>query len=229
MAYCEPSPVEVDIAPSKAESTESNASPLGLRPECGGGTRQFVVDFAATILDGMTLGLADADDGGRICVNENGPGAVTARLTLLVAAVAGPLNAASTVRARAAALDDVLELAVTGSPRASGALVDAGKYDYLFGDVASNAHNAARSAQNAQQLARIGIHDNAAGRALLQSHFDDVVASSDNVLRSFSNSYGTFEVRESLFAGPGGFVKLESTWQVTDDGLRLTTVIPIGG
>ena len=109
------------------------------------------------------------------------------------------------------------------------AVVDAGKFDYLFGTVASNAHNAARSAQNAQQLARIGVYDNAAGRSLLSSHFDDVVVGSNNVARTFTNEYGTFQVRDSLFAGPGGFLKFESTLQVTDDGLRLTTVIPMGG
>ena len=106
------------------------------------------------------------------------------------------------------------------------AVVDAGKFDYLFGTVSSNAHNAARSAQNAQQLARIGVYDNAAGRSLLSSHFDDVVVGSNNVARTFTNEYGTFQVRD---AGPGGFLKFESTWQVTDDGLRLTTVIPMGG
>ena len=40
--------------------------------------------------------------------------------------------------------------------------------------------------------------------------------------------YGKAGVRESLFVGPGGFVKFESTWQVLDDGLRLTTLIPMG-
>jgi hypothetical protein len=111
----------------------------------------------------------------------------------------------------------------------SRALVDAGKYDYLFGRVASGSHNAARSAQNAQQWARIGVHDNAAGRSLLSSHFDDVIARNDNIARTFTSEHGTFQIRDSLFSGPGGFLKFESTWQVTDDGLRLTTVIPMGG
>ncbi|MCL2780136.1 MAG: hypothetical protein FWD74_01355 [Actinomycetia bacterium] len=113
--------------------------------------------------------------------------------------------------------------------KAAGALVDSGKYDYLFGKVASSSHNAARSAQNAQQLARIGVYDNATGRALLQSHFDDVVAKGDNIVRSYTDAHGTFQVRDSLFFGPGGSLKFESTWQVTDSGLRLTTVIPMGG
>lgn len=126
---------------------------------------------------------------------------------------------------------DVLKLAkrTSHAAKGGGALVDAGKYDYLFGNVASNAHNAARSAQNAQQLARVGVHNNAAGRGMLQSHFDDVIARNDNITRTFTNEHGTFQIRDSLFSGPGGFLKFESTWQVTDDGFRLSTVIPMGG
>lgn len=112
--------------------------------------------------------------------------------------------------------------------KSTSALVDPGKYDYLFGRVSSGSHNAARSAQNARQLARVGVHDTTAGRSLLQQHFDTVVRRRGNVLKQFSTEYGTFQIRESLFAGPGGFLKLESTWQVTKDGLRLTTVIPMG-
>lgn len=33
----------------------------------------------------------------------------------------------------------------------------------------------------------------------------------------------------TLFGGPGRFLKFESTWHVTDAGLRLTTVVPMGG
>jgi filamentous hemagglutinin len=122
------------------------------------------------------------------------------------------------------ALKHADEVAKTGR-----ALVDAGKYDYLFGKVASNEHNAARSLQNARQLARVGVHDSAGGRRLLQNHFDDVVSRNDNIASTFTNEHGTFQIRDSLFSGPGGFLKLESTWQVTDNGLRLTTVIPMGG
>jgi len=110
------------------------------------------------------------------------------------------------------------------------ATIDEGKYDYLFGRVASNSHNTARSQQNAAQMARLGVEDGPAGRALLQQHFDDVVRDPTNVVKRFTNDHGTFEVRESLFAGPSGqFAKFESTWQVTDNGRRLTTVIPRGG
>ena len=38
------------------------------------------------------------------------------------------------------------------------------------------------------------------------------------------------DVRESLLAGSGGFLKVESTWQILSDGSRkLTTTIPFGG
>jgi filamentous hemagglutinin len=86
-------------------------------------------------------------------------------------------------------------------------------------------NNGARSAQNTAQLARIGVYDSVEGRALLQRHFDDVVSSDGNI----ANDYGEFQIRDSLFAGPGGFVYFETTWQITDGGLRLTTVIPKGG
>jgi filamentous hemagglutinin len=112
--------------------------------------------------------------------------------------------------------------------RRTFAKVDAGKYDYLFGKVASSDHNAARSVQNAQQLAKVGVYDTPTGRSLLQSHFDEVVAQNSNILRTYSNEYGTYQVRESLFSGPGGFLKFETTWETTSDGLRLTTVIPLG-
>lgn len=111
----------------------------------------------------------------------------------------------------------------------SRALVDAGKYDYLFGNVSSNSHNLARSLQNQRQLNGVGVFDNAAGRDLLSAHFDEVVSTNSNVLRTWSDEFGTFQARESLLAGPNGLLKLESTWQVTNDGLRLTTVIPFGG
>ncbi|MFD7077076.1 RHS repeat-associated core domain-containing protein [Nocardioides sp. NPDC059952] len=109
------------------------------------------------------------------------------------------------------------------------AIIDPSKYDYLFGRVTSNRHNAARSAQNAQLLSRVGVRDNAAGRKLLGQHFDDVAANSDNVLDTYNDQYGSYQIKESLFSGPGGMIKFESTWQETDAGLRLTTVIPLGG
>ena len=49
-------------------------------------------------------------------------------------------------------------------------------------------------------------------------------------LRSiFTNKHGTFEVRDSLFCGPGGFLHFESAWQVDGEQRRFVTLIPRGG
>jgi len=109
------------------------------------------------------------------------------------------------------------------------ATVESGKWDYIFGKVDSSDHNFARSVQNANQLARIGIYDNPEGRVLLQENFNQAVATDDNIVQSFTNKYGSFQVRDSLLSGPGGFLRLETTWEVTNGGYRLTTVIPFGG
>jgi filamentous hemagglutinin len=120
-----------------------------------------------------------------------------------------------------------------GSPHAAeggGALIAEEKFGYLFGEASGSAHNVERALQNASQLGRIGVHEGAEGRALLQAHFNEVVSSPSNILETFSNQHGNFQVRESLFAGPGGFVKFESTWQVLEGGqFRFTTAIPYGG
>ena len=123
--------------------------------------------------------------------------------------------------------------AARSRPRRSGRsrepIVDDKKYDYLFGRVASNRHNSDRSRQNQRQLASIGIHDGPTGRRTLREHFSAVILDDSNILRTFSNAHGTFEIRESLLAGPGGIIKLETTWHVTDGGYRLTTIFPLGG
>jgi hypothetical protein len=120
-------------------------------------------------------------------------------------------------------------VAEAGAVRVPSAAVtiDSGKWDYLFGRV-TGSHNGPRSAQNVSQLSRIGIVDDARGRALITHHLEDVIADGSNIKRTFSNEHGTFQIRDSLFAGPGGFLKLESTWKVTDEGYRLTTIIPMG-
>lgn len=114
-----------------------------------------------------------------------------------------------------------------GSDRA---VVDPNKYKYLFGKVKADPHNTPRSLQNLNQLARVGIYDNAEGHALLEEALREAVATDDNIASTFQNEWGTFQVRDSLLVGPRGLLKLETTWQVMDGGrLRLTTVIPMGG
>lgn len=156
---------------------------------------------------------------------------------LLAGAIAkGAMTQAATVEARGAAGQTVSTEASAAWAEAGRSAVavrggvDPAKFKYLFGEAGGRAHNLARTAQNAGQMARIGVYNTAEGRALLQAHFEDVVADPSNIVRTFTNQYGTFQIRESLFAGPGGFVKLESTWQVLEGGdFRFTTAIPLGG
>jgi RHS repeat-associated protein len=112
----------------------------------------------------------------------------------------------------------------------AGAVIASEKLGYLFGRASGSAHNIARAAENAAQLARVGVYESAGGAELLSAHFAEVASSASNIVRTYANKYGSFQVRESLFAGPGGFIKFESTWQVMEGGqLRLTTAIPFGG
>jgi filamentous hemagglutinin len=112
----------------------------------------------------------------------------------------------------------------------AGAVISEGKFGYLFGEASGNAHNVERALENASQLSRVGVYNNAEGQALLQAHFDGVVGDSSNIISSTSNQYGNFVTRQSLFAGPGGFISFQSTWQVLEGGAqRFITAIPFGG
>lgn len=77
-------------------------------------------------------------------------------------------------------------------------------------------------------MKRLGVPDTAAGRQMLTEHLGLAAKAEGNIARTFSNQYGNFEVRESLFMGPSGkAAKFESTFQVLEDGSRrLSTVIP---
>lgn len=107
--------------------------------------------------------------------------------------------------------------------------IDPNKFKYFFGKVKSNDHNENRSNQNIDELSKIRIFDTPEGHDTLKRHLEDAVRTNDNIKRTFSNEWGTYQVRDSLLAGPGGFLQLETTWHVTDQGLRLTTMIPKRG
>jgi len=96
--------------------------------------------------------------------------------------------------------------------------IDGGKFDYMFGRVTSGTHNTDRSLQIKDQLLRIGIHDTPSGRNNLVNHFDDVVKREGSVSRMFqteaNGNIHNIEVRESLLSGPGGFLKLESSFEI---------------
>jgi len=106
-----------------------------------------------------------------------------------------------------------------------------GKFNYLFGKVASSSHNAARSNQLALEMKRLGVPDSTAGHQMLTEHFAAAAHAEGNVLRTFSNQYGTFEVRDSLFIGPSGkAVRFETTFQVLAGGRRqFSTTITLRG
>jgi len=127
--------------------------------------------------------------------------------------------------------DDGGETLPTEIPESVSGAADVapGKCDYIFGRVESSEHNLGRSTQLASQFARIGVYDTESGRALLQEHFSEVLSQNNNIVDAYTDKYGTYEVRDSLFAGPGGFLKLQTTWQVTPNGYNLSTVIPFGG
>jgi filamentous hemagglutinin len=120
---------------------------------------------------------------------------------------------------------------VRGKQPVTVSQIDDKKFDYLFGRATGREHNLARTNQNASEMKRLGVPDTPEGHAMLRSHLNDAVQGNSNVVRTYENEWGSFEVRESLFAGPSGkFSKFESTWQVMPDGSRrFSTLIPRGG
>jgi filamentous hemagglutinin len=103
------------------------------------------------------------------------------------------------------------------------------KLGYLLGIASGRQHNIDRAAQNAAQMARIGIFDNAQGRAILREYLTRVAQQSNNVVSVSSNQYGNFLMRESLLAGPRGVVLFRTAWRVAQDGTQhFSTGIPMG-
>ena len=107
-------------------------------------------------------------------------------------------------------------------------VIDEKKYDYLFGNSASNPHNAARSNQLASTMENLGIYNDAGGQRILAEHFKATANTPRNVINTFSNEFGTFEVRESLLMGPSGkAARLQTTFEILPNGSRkFVTTIP---
>ena len=110
-------------------------------------------------------------------------------------------------------------------------VIEPKKYNYIFGIVKRSEHNSARAAHNASQMRRLGISNSAEGRVLLEKHFDSVLEDPSNIIKKYSNQFGTYEIRESILSGPSGkFAKLESSFEILPDGSRrFITTIPKGG
>jgi hypothetical protein len=99
------------------------------------------------------------------------------------------------------------------------------KLDYLFNkDIKPDVHNSPRAVQNAQQLQKLGIYNDKEGRKIIREHLNSVFQNNNNIIDSYINPHKkTIEKRESLLAGPGGLLKVLSSWEVLPDGTRRLT------
>jgi hypothetical protein len=162
------------------------------------------------------------------------------------------LNDANNADGASRKVDDVVDklaqqdFAEGLNPPVLGVEVESNKFSYILrGEVASDAHNVPRAADNARQMHGIGLYDTEEGRAILRDHLERVPYEPSNIVarnpekefkpskfpkQSVFSGYwgGPTEVRESLLIGPGGGIKLQSTWEVRYGIRRLTTVVPKG-
>lgn len=108
------------------------------------------------------------------------------------------------------------------------------KLDFLLGK--SGGVNAPRSVSLMLQLRRIGIVDTPAWRSYLEVHLQRIALSSSNIVGTQVTGTGggvmvTRVIKESLLAGPNGFLKMESVWEFNPylGAPRLITVKLFGG
>lgn len=113
----------------------------------------------------------------------------------------------------------------------ASSVVDANKFNYLFGRATGSKHNLDRSNQLALEMKRLGVTDDLNGHATLAEHFDQAAKNPDNIVKKYTDQYGNFEVKESFFIGPSGKATMfESTFQVMGDGShKFITTKPING
>jgi len=95
------------------------------------------------------------------------------------------------------------------------------KLEYFFGHATGDEHNIQRSQTMASQLSQIGIGDTTAGRQLLMEHLAGILGDGSNI----AGTVGNRTIRESLLAGPGGFLKVQSIWE----DAKLITGMLFGG
>lgn len=83
--------------------------------------------------------------------------------------------------------------------------------------------------------ARVGIYNTVEGREIITSHLEAVVQDQSSIVgtRAIRTKEGAIviqEERQSLLAAPGGFLRLESFYEIMPDGSRrLTSIIPKEG
>jgi len=96
------------------------------------------------------------------------------------------------------------------------------KLEYFFGNATGRAHNIKRSGDMVQQLNRVGLQDNAAGRAAFAQHLRDVYADPKSVVKTDPETGRV--TRSGFLAAPGGFLSTETIWE----GNRLITGLLYG-
>lgn len=85
------------------------------------------------------------------------------------------------------------------------------KLDYAFGQATGRQHSVDRSRSMLQELEKIGIRDNAAGRSLLRENLIQAYYTPNNILGP--GKYVGQVIKESFLVGPHGFLVVQSTWQ----------------
>lgn len=95
------------------------------------------------------------------------------------------------------------------------------KLDYVFGKAIGRQHNLDRSLSMLKALEKIGIHDTPTSRIYIADHLEKVFYNPDNI----ASQNGNWVKRDSLLAGPRGFLKVESTWKAN----KLITIVLKGG
>ncbi|MFK8260736.1 VENN motif pre-toxin domain-containing protein, partial [Erwinia sp. AnSW2-5] len=120
---------------------------------------------------------------------------------------------------------------ITAAQTIANSVVDAKKFDYLFGRATGNSHTLDRTNQLALEMKQLGITDDINGHAVLAEHFTQATKIPNNVVKKYTDQYGSFEIRESFFIGPSGKATMfESTFKITGDGTRqFITTIPKNG
>lgn len=84
------------------------------------------------------------------------------------------------------------------------------KIEYVFGNATGDVHNINRSQAMEAELLRIGIQDNAEGRAYMTQKFTDTYYDPNNILRVQENGR---VVKDSLIVGPSGALRMETVWE----------------
>ena len=110
-------------------------------------------------------------------------------------------------------------------------VIDPKKFEYIFGGVTSGTHNQARSGQLQSVMSKLGYYNDTASVEALTRHFRENGAKTSQVVKQFTKHIDgvetQFYVTESVLSGPGGFVKLSTTYELLPNGsYKFVTTVP---